>query len=76
MSTSTDKPCQFDPELWFSGGKKSVEKAVALCNTCIHRAICLEECMAVEQLTGATRWGIFGGLTPEDRNKLRAKQSA
>lgn len=73
--TSTEKPCMADPELWFKGDAKSEQKAKAICNACHFREICLETCLETEELGGAVRWGIFGGLNPTERIKLSTKRS-
>jgi len=49
------------------------EMALALCGACPVRADCLEAVMRWE--TGAAKYGIWGGTTPEERRKL-VKNSA
>jgi WhiB family redox-sensing transcriptional regulator len=44
------------------------EMALALCGECPVRAACLEYVMRWE--TGVAKFGIWGGLTPEERRKL------
>ena len=68
-------PCRYDPELWFQEDKKSVALTKKLCGTCVHRESCLTDCLDYEELSGSVKYGIFGGLTPRERNQLRAKRA-
>jgi hypothetical protein len=57
-----------DPELWYSGHARDVQKAQALCSDCSMRNECLSLAIKAEHDTPlALRFGIFGGMTPEDR---------
>ncbi len=69
-----------DPELWFPrlegvpGVRASyqeerqpqVQEAVAICEACPVRTPCLQLALDNDE-----RWGIFGGLTPSQRKRLR-----
>jgi WhiB family redox-sensing transcriptional regulator len=64
-------PCQVtDPELWFSTHESSSKYTIArnLCNRCPVRAKCLEYALANEET-----YGMFGGLTPNERRKLKTR---
>lgn len=61
---------QADPELWFPDGDHTIsqgQKAKAICRTCPVQAECLEEA-----LTSGERFGVWGGLTATERNRLRS----
>lgn len=68
-------PCQnTDPDLWFSGTSLDDEEsytyayrvAIEFCKNCPVRNLCLEYAMA-----NSEEYGIWGGLTPMDRKRLR-----
>lgn len=64
-------PCQVtDPELWFSTHESGAKYKMArnLCNRCPVRAQCLEYALSNEE-----EFGMFGGLTPKERHKLKMK---
>lgn len=52
-------------DLFYSGGRK-FHRAVAICQQCPVRQQCLNYAVATEQPQG-----VWGGLTPEQRNNLR-----
>lgn len=61
-------PCQnTDPDLWFSTDESRTKYILArnLCNRCPVRRQCLEYALANEE-----QFGMFGGTTPRDRQKL------
>lgn len=62
-----------EPDTFFPGKlgleHPEVQGAIAICSTCPVRQQCLEYAMALEAHT-VFRHGIFGGLTPHQRNKL------
>jgi WhiB family redox-sensing transcriptional regulator len=64
-----------DPDLFFDEG--AVGEALAACRTCPVRQQCLSLAMAAEGgVSQYSRFGIYGGLTPEERAalaKARAK---
>ena len=62
-------PCSSDPELWFEGTEAANAQAIAICQACPVRAACTELVADFEPSTRppGSRFGIWGGLTPEDR---------
>ncbi len=69
------KPCTVTPELWFAKDTASVAAAKQQCSTCPFRDECLETTLEYERLSEESRGGIFGGLTPEERNRHRARRA-
>lgn len=66
-SWEVDAVCaQVDPELFFPEKGGSTRDAKKLCATCPVR----EECLNAALQRGEY-WGIFGGLSPMERRKLR-----
>jgi len=61
-----------DVELFFSTSPMTTEAAKAVCRDCPVQAECLEEAMAIEDC----RHGIFGGLTPDERDRLACSRPA
>lgn len=61
--------------LWFPDAAKNYKWAKAICHTCPVRQQCLDWAMANEHGTAWTRYGIYGGLTPDERAQL-AKETA
>lgn len=59
--------CRFDdPKLYFTDSGTGA--ALATCRTCPVRVQCLDMAMAAEgDRSAGSRFGIFGGLTPEER---------
>jgi WhiB family redox-sensing transcriptional regulator len=72
MNTQTEAPClSVSPELFFSEAPKRVAEAKALCATCNDRPSCLSLALKAEAGESlANRFGIFGGMTPEERFAL------
>lgn len=62
----TDQPACVgkDPELFYSDYPSAVKRAKAICATCPVREACLKQGMDEE-------FGVWGGLSPEDRAGLR-----
>ncbi len=60
-----------DPEVFF-GGKNMVAFTIAMsmCTRCPVRQECLDWAMTSEDHTARPRHGIFGGLTPAQRDQL------
>jgi WhiB family transcriptional regulator, redox-sensing transcriptional regulator len=63
-----------DPDLFFpisakGPGEKQVARAKIICSGCIVRQQCLEFALAHDQL-----YGIWGGTTPEDRQRDRRRK--
>lgn len=64
---------QTDPELFFPvkfSNQVDIKRAKSICYQCEIRPICLEYAMADPELLG-----IWGGLSTQDRIKLRRKAS-
>ena len=66
-------PCMIsDPEAWFpnqaQSASREIRNAKALCGICPVRMQCLQYAVANPELQG-----IWGGLTPKERLKLRNK---
>lgn len=57
---------QVDPDLWFPEKGGSTRDAKAICRTCP----AMERCLAYA-LEHGLRFGIFGGLSPLERRKLK-----
>jgi hypothetical protein len=55
--------------VWFNPA--TFDDAVAVCATCSGQARCLEIALGYERnLVAGSRWGVWGGLTPEERSSL------
>jgi WhiB family redox-sensing transcriptional regulator len=52
--------------------QKLLATAKEICATCLVTEQCLELTSVVEEYDD--RWGVFGGLDPKERRKLRARQ--
>ena len=63
-----------DPELFFmdSEGGSSYQTARRLCASCPVREACLDDAMAYEASAAGRRYGMYGGLTPKEREELAA----
>ena len=59
-----------DPEKWYPDPTDTITtlEAVTICHGCPVRQACLEQAMREEPAGG--RYGIRGGLTPEERRKI------
>lgn len=58
-----------DPEAWFPHPTANAAEAKAVCRSCPVQAACLND--ALERETADSwRWGIWGGLQPEERAAL------
>lgn len=66
MFNFNDIACKdVDTNLFFSELKSKVEKAKAICNSCVVKSECLEFAIRDE-----IEFGIFGGATPDERKAL------
>jgi hypothetical protein len=63
-----DLPCRTNPELWFAdpGKSEDIAEAKRLCRTCPVIDACLQYA-----LDHRDRWGVWGGLSAEDRAALK-----
>ena len=62
--------CRLIPvELFFPPAEQEVDEAKAVCATCEVRQPCLEFAIAAGE-----RFGVWGGLTPQERRSLIAKR--
>ncbi|MFE7273003.1 WhiB family transcriptional regulator [Streptomyces sp. NPDC057623] len=57
----------YDLELFFSDAARNVQRAKQICRMCPVREECLAETLRAED---GSRYGISGGLTPEERTEL------
>lgn len=71
-------PCEiYDAEMWFSGHRADKAAAKNLCKKMCHRTeACLQSTLEFESLSNDTRYGIFGGLDPDERKKMKGKVPA
>lgn len=66
--------CKDLPTEWFFpeiGGEKYFVKGKEVCKICAVRTPCLE--LAKDFINSGDRYGLFGGLTPNDRKMARRK---
>ena len=63
-----------DTAVFFPAGSDhdGIDEAVAWCDRCPVRARCLETALAIEQ--PSTRFGVWGGLTPDERQRMHHKR--
>jgi len=63
---------EIDNALFFPEKGESTKSAKAVCRRCAVRAECLEYALERDE-----RWGIYGGLSPQQRRRLkRAREAA
>lgn len=78
-NAAVDTPCRQDPEAWFPPPGGSAPVARALCQTCPAIDPCLEAALDFEGTVNRLgRFGIWGGLTPQQRAneaQLRAAET-
>jgi WhiB family redox-sensing transcriptional regulator len=71
-----------NPETFFPNNNLAgIDQARAICKTCPVRRACLADCLRHERGSKASsRWGVYAGLTPRQRerlwHKLRARRKA
>ena len=66
---------QTNPEAFFIEKGGSYEPARGICARCVVRSNCLEKAMADEgDINASLRFGMFGGLTPQERYALYLEQ--
>jgi len=62
-----DATCQYtDPEIFFALDLGSQVQAKEVCDSCPIRMQCLDYAIQAK-----IEYGIFGGFTPEERNKIK-----
>lgn len=67
----TQAECRgLNTDIFFSTHPKAIETAKSVCRDCPVQAACLEEAMATED----SRYGIYGGLTPDERSDLARRR--
>jgi WhiB family redox-sensing transcriptional regulator len=61
-----------DPDLWFADTRDHLrqEDARAICGDCRHRIECAEYA-----ISNGIKDGIFGGLDPDERRRLKRRRS-
>ena len=60
---------QVDPELWFPASGQPNRKAKLVCSWCDAQADCLAFALRANE-----QYGVWGGLSPEERRRLRRRQ--
>lgn len=68
MSELKHTPCSEDPDLFFSHNQRKITRALAACASCTLIDICREEA-----LSNGERYGIWGGMTEEERRDSRRR---
>lgn len=61
---------QFDEIFFPSGSNPNYERARKICATCPLKAPCLQYALETDQ-----KWGMWGGLSPEERTALRRRMA-
>jgi WhiB family redox-sensing transcriptional regulator len=74
--TQTPPPCEDSPDLFYPDGfealtRSAIKAAKEICIGCPYRKACLDYA-----LTAQEQYGIWGGLTVEERNQLLRPRSA
>lgn len=68
LTADISVPCETDPDLFFSEAPRAVAAAKTLCAGCGHTETCANLAMTAERGENkSNRFGIFGGLTPDER---------
>ncbi len=71
-SWQADAACRAIPvELFFPPVEHEVDQAKEVCDACLVREPCLEFALAAGE-----RFGVWGGLTPQERRSLMARRRA
>ncbi|ARZ71186.1 transcription factor WhiB [Streptomyces albireticuli] len=60
-----------EPELFFDGAPGAVALAKRICGRCLVREACLARAIANDE-----RYGVFGGLTVDERQALKGRRAA
>lgn len=64
------------PWLWFSGFRKDIDTARAMCFACPVRANCLASQLCLEEEDRRTYDGMFGGRTEKERKVILRMRGA
>lgn len=64
-------PCRSAPDLWFSDNLADIDRAKRNCARCP----IWQECRAWG-LDHPDEWGVWGGLSARDRNRMRRREAA
>ncbi len=69
---------QADPDAWFPSKGQHALAAIAtrICGLCPVRARCLDYALAGADTWAGIAIGIWGGTTPQDRDRLRQQRNA
>jgi WhiB family redox-sensing transcriptional regulator len=63
--------------IWYPAGDGGhYEQAQRICAICPVKAPCLEYALQFEAAKPGSRWGVFGGLTADQRRRLARKRGA
>jgi hypothetical protein len=67
---------QYDPELWFADKRHRSDQRFAkgVCSGCPELRACQGKILDYELETNQTLFGIYGGLTEEERRRIRHKE--
>jgi hypothetical protein len=68
---SPDLPCAEHPDVWFSKAPANLAYAKAWCNHCPISTACLAGAFERKE-----EYGIFGGMTAEERQKFQRRADA
>lgn len=69
---------KYNPDLFYPerpGKKTSYDAARKICDGCPVKDICLDYAMEMEDNAYASRHGMFGGLTPQERQRLAKRNN-
>lgn len=70
-----DAACITSPgDLWFPSPAWATDEAVHVCWSCPVRRRCLDEALVEERDAGRLRFGVRGGMTPEQREHMTVRQ--
>jgi WhiB family redox-sensing transcriptional regulator len=69
---------QADPDAWFpdKGQRALAEIAMGICGHCPVRTQCLDYALSGADTWGGIATGIWGGTTPQERDRLRQRKAA
>lgn len=66
LTVSQVMPCAAEPERWYPDSRHDASYAVGVCRTCPARIPCLQRALDRRE-----EYGVWGGLTPEERHRAR-----